>query len=103
MSEQPNTYKQVTETLVKDFSETIKRRTWRSALGTGLVTAGTTLATAGFGWNTLIAAVCSGVGGYLLWLDGSTKKKEDQYNKILKEIKGKENAETSPNTPDVSN
>ncbi len=95
-------YSEITNTLIKDFSETVKRRTWRSALGTGLVTAGTTLATAGFGWNTLIAVVCSGVGGYLLWLDGTTKKKEDEYNKILKQEKEKENAKDSTDTPDVS-
>ena len=95
------TYSEITNTLIKDFSETVKRRTWRSALGTGLVTAGTTLATAGFGWNTLIAVVCSGVGGYLLWLDGSTKKKEDEEKKLLNKELEKKNENDPTDTTDV--
>ena len=74
--------------VVKEVSKTAERRTWRSGLGTALLTVGTTFATAGFGWNTLIAVVCSGVGGYLLWVDGTTKKNED-IEKKNKEVKEK--------------
>lgn len=80
-----NQYTNILSTMVKEFSETVQRRTWRSALGASLTTAGTALASAGFGWNTALAIICAGAGGYLLFLDGQTKKDEDRRNVGKKE------------------